>query len=108
MADTKYCYPNSDVLINKLDIHDMDKLKVFEGLVMTAETERRISDMCNLSELLIEEGVEKGIEKGIEKGEERKDKLFTILNESGRLNDYAKAINDKEFLTVLYKEFNLI
>ena len=25
MADTKYCYPDSDVLINKLDIHDMDK-----------------------------------------------------------------------------------
>jgi len=30
MADTKYCYPDSDVLINKLDIHDMDKLKIFE------------------------------------------------------------------------------
>lgn len=30
MADTKYCYPNSDVLINKLDIQDIDKLKTFE------------------------------------------------------------------------------
>ncbi len=30
MADTKYCYPNSDVLINKLDIRDLDKLHHFE------------------------------------------------------------------------------
>ncbi len=30
MSDTRYCYPNSDVLINKLDIRDLDKLHVFE------------------------------------------------------------------------------
>ena len=30
MSDTKYCYPDSDVLINKLDIRDIDKLHVFE------------------------------------------------------------------------------
>ena len=30
MPDTKYCYPDSNVLINKLDIRDLDKLHVFE------------------------------------------------------------------------------
>ena len=30
MSDTKYCYPDSDVLINKLDIKDKDKLQKFE------------------------------------------------------------------------------
>lgn len=30
MSDTKYCYPDSDVLINKLDIRDIDKLHKFE------------------------------------------------------------------------------
>jgi len=30
MSDVKYCYPDSDVLINKLDIRDLDKLYVFE------------------------------------------------------------------------------
>ena len=30
MSDTKYCYPDSDVLINKLDIRDRDKLQKFE------------------------------------------------------------------------------
>ena len=30
MSDTKYCYPDSDVLINKLDIRDIDRLHKFE------------------------------------------------------------------------------
>ena len=30
MSDTKYCYPDSDVLINKLDIKDVNKLHKFE------------------------------------------------------------------------------
>lgn len=30
MSDTRYCYPDSDVLINKLDIRDVDKLQKFE------------------------------------------------------------------------------
>lgn len=42
MADRIYCYPDSDVLINKLDIRDMDKLQNFE---------RRLT-MLRLSELL--------------------------------------------------------
>lgn len=42
MADRIYCYPNSDVLMNKLDIRDMKKLQNFE---------RRLT-MLRLSELL--------------------------------------------------------
>ena len=30
MSDTIYCYPNSNVLINKLGIKDKDKLSVIE------------------------------------------------------------------------------
>ncbi len=30
MADSLYCYPNSNVLINKLGIKDLDKLQTFE------------------------------------------------------------------------------
>lgn len=30
MQDTKYCYPDTDILINKLDIRDLDKLHIFE------------------------------------------------------------------------------
>ena len=30
MPDTKYCYPDTEVLINKLDIRDLDKLHIFE------------------------------------------------------------------------------
>lgn len=31
MPDTKYCYPDTDVLINKLDIRDLDKLHNLNG-----------------------------------------------------------------------------
>ncbi len=33
MSDIKYCYPDTDVLINKLDIRDFDKLYIFEKWV---------------------------------------------------------------------------
>ena len=29
MPDTKYCYPDTDILINKLDIRDLDNLHIF-------------------------------------------------------------------------------
>lgn len=42
MSDKIYCYPNSDVLINKLNIHDSDKLR---------EAERKLT-MLRLMDLL--------------------------------------------------------
>jgi len=30
MADNVYCYPDSDVLINKLDIRELERLHTFE------------------------------------------------------------------------------
>lgn len=38
------------------------------GLKMSIETERRLSNMCNLSEVMLEKGIEQGITKGIEQG----------------------------------------
>lgn len=42
MSDKIYCYPNLDVLINKLNIHDSDKLR---------EAERKLT-MLRLMDLL--------------------------------------------------------
>lgn len=44
MSDTVYCYPDSDVLVNKLDIKNLDKLHIVE---------RKLT-MLRLSELLDE------------------------------------------------------
>ena len=38
------------------------------GIKMSSATERKVNEMCNLSEVLVEKGIEKGIEQGIEKG----------------------------------------
>ncbi len=34
------------------------------GLIMSTETERRVNDMCNLSEVILERGIGIGLEKG--------------------------------------------
>lgn len=38
------------------------------GMVMTKELERRVDDMCNLSEVFIERGAKEGLEKGLAQG----------------------------------------
>lgn len=43
MSDTRYCYPNSDVLINKLGIKEQDKLHTFERKL----TMLRLSELMN-------------------------------------------------------------
>lgn len=54
-----------------------EKMQQLEGygLKMTTELEGCVSDMCNISEAILEraleEGLEKGIEQGIEKGIEQ-------------------------------------
>lgn len=51
---------------------DIKKLRLSEnfGLMMSVDTERRLGDMCNLSQVLIDQGEEKGRVKGREEGRE--------------------------------------
>ena len=41
------------------------------GLKMTTELEGCVSDMCNISEAILEQALEEGLEKGIEQGIEK-------------------------------------
>ena len=41
------------------------------GIKMSSATERKVNEMCNLSEVLVEKGIEQGIEKGIRQGIEK-------------------------------------
>ena len=123
-------------LLKKDEIDPKKKKLMSEyGLVMDDDTERRLGEMCNLSDLLvedgmkrgfeqgieqgiergieqgiergIEQGIERGIEQGIEKGEDRLNKLNSYLIESNRMEDLQRAIKDKEYRTILYAEFHL-
>ena len=51
---------------------DIKKQRLSEnfGLMMSVDTERRLGDMCNLSQVLIDQGEEKGRVKGREEGRE--------------------------------------
>ncbi len=53
------------------DIKADDKQKILEqdfGIPMTEKLERKVFEMCNLSEFVMEKGMQKGMEKGMEKG----------------------------------------
>jgi len=47
-----------------------EKLKEY-GIVMNTELEGRVKEMCNLSDIVFEEGIELGKEQGIELGKEQ-------------------------------------
>ena len=70
-----------DLLSNEQ--HSVKKQKLVEkhGIKMTVELERRIGDMCNLSDVCEERGLEKGIEKGITA-------LVKTLKELNKNNDF--------------------
>lgn len=81
------------------------------GLIMTRETERRVSEMCNWSEAIAEreykKGLKSGIERGIEQGEGRLNELNRLLVKNDRIDDMIKATTDEAFRMVLYAEFQL-
>ena len=54
----------------KKESADIKKKRLSEeyGLKMSFETERRLSNMCNLSEVIIEQGLQQGMEQGLEQG----------------------------------------
>ena len=55
----------------------------------------------------MEKGLERGIEKGIELGEQRMSILIQKLIEVSRKDEIERAVTDKEYQELLYKEFDL-
>lgn len=57
-----------DLLRNEESSKKKKKLTEKYGMQMTAEFERRLNQMCNLSDLVVEEAMERGMNIGIERG----------------------------------------
>lgn len=73
------------------------------GLKMSIDTERRLGEMCNLSQVLIDRGLEEGVEKGVEKGKvvarfEDGMNIETIAHKSQLSVERVKAILKEEGL----------
>ena len=59
-------------LLSKMDVDRKKHILMEEyGMIMSEELERRLQTMCNLSEIIIEEGLREGMERGIKKGIEQ-------------------------------------
>ena len=90
-----------------------EKMQQLEGygLKMTTELEGCVSDMCNISEAILEraleEGLEKGIEQGLEKGIEQgieQGKLSTNLAVAKNLLALGMPVSQIMQVTGLTKE----
>ena len=59
-------------LLSQMDADDKKRdLAEKYGMIMTEELEGRMNTMCNLSQLIVEEGMKKGREQGIKQGREQ-------------------------------------
>lgn len=73
---------------------------------MTQKIDRRVNEMCNLSEAILERGVERGMEQGQISGESR----MLLLIQKMSINDEAHLISrlsEREFLEEMYKKYNI-
>ena len=70
----------------------MNRLEEY-GLEMTTELEGCVNDMCNISDLLVEESEERGERRGMERGEKqaRLDSIRTLMR---KLNQTAEEAMD--------------
>ena len=75
------------------------------NLEMNVVTGRKVDVMCNLSEVLIEQGEEKGKEIGKEIGEADVKGFYTWLYQNGRSEDAQRAALDQKVYGALFKEY---
>lgn len=53
-----------ETLFSKIELEERKRILEKEcGMIMTVELERRIQTMCNISEVIIEQGIERGIKQ---------------------------------------------
>lgn len=69
-----------DLLRNEESSKKKKKLTEKYGMRMTVELERRLNQMCNLSDLVVEEAMERGMNLGMERGMECGIKAFILDN----------------------------
>lgn len=68
-----------ETLFSKIELEERKRILEKEcGMIMTVELERRIQTMCNISEVIIEQGMERGIERGMK--QERINAIGRMLN----------------------------
>ena len=56
----------------------------------------------------LKEGLKEGREEGLKNAIAQKDTLFRLMMRDGRLDEYAKSVDDPELYTSLLKEYELI
>ena len=75
--------------------------------INTENLGKEMEHMCNLSGLVLEEGIQQGIQQGSEQTLTRFSILSKKLQELGKIDDLVKATTDPMFLKELYEKYGL-
>lgn len=86
-----------EVLFARMDVSEkMRTLETEYGMVMTVELERRLENMCNLSECFIDQGLEQGQKQGMAQS------IFSLLEEIGEIpRDIIACIAAQQDMDIL-------
>lgn len=68
---------------------------------------KEMEHMCNLSCLVLEEGIQQGIQQGSEQTLTRLSILSKKLQELGKIDDLVKATTDPVFHKELYEKYGI-
>ena len=97
------------ILSDKLDAGKKKHILETEfHIPMTETIDRRLDEMCNLSEGIYQKGIAEGISQGISQGESLLASLMERLFADGRTADANKAAVDEETRRELYREYGLM
>ena len=112
----------------------VDRLGILEdyGIPTVQDVEEEVLDMCNLGQGVYEkgkragelQGIQQGIQQGIEQGlrqglqqgieqgqaesEQRISQLKQLMVEADRTEEFLAALDDRQALSRLYREFGII
>lgn len=90
------------------DADDMNYGVLADRVRYFKETEKGVSDMCEIMEEIRQEGIDFGIEQGTERGIHKINKLGKCLIEEGRLEDLVRSLSDSVYQNQLFEEFGIV
>lgn len=76
-------------------------------IIKKQQEERKVRNMCEVAERLINKGRKEGREEGREEGETLMASLIDKLIRLGRSTDISKAVSDKSYRDKLYTQFGM-
>ena len=105
---------------SKIDLREKKRLlEQSFGIEMTGKLDEEVEEMCNFSDVYMEEGLARGMEKGMAQGmaqglakgladgEEKMAKLISLLLSDGNNDALLQVLEDKVVREKYYRQYSI-